>query len=217
VADIFHEVDEEVRRERLKKLWERYSLLIVGAAILIIAGVGAWRGYEYWIENKAALAGAQFEAAVALSEQGKHAEAQAAFDKAAADAPGGYRVLSRFRAVDEQVQINPVDAVKSYDTLALDSALGPLWQELAQIRAGMLRVDSAPFDEMKKRLDGLTTPTGIYRHTARELLAFSAWRNRDISSAQHYLDMIGADPETPPGTRARADVLAALIAGNGKN
>ena len=67
VADIFHEVDEEVRRDQLKKLWERYSIYIIGLAVLIVAGIGAWRGYEYWVAQKAAQAGAAFEAAVSLS------------------------------------------------------------------------------------------------------------------------------------------------------
>ncbi len=53
VSDIFHEVDEEVRRERFKQLWERYSIFIVAIAVLIIAGVGGWRGYEYYIAKKA--------------------------------------------------------------------------------------------------------------------------------------------------------------------
>ena len=48
MADIFQEVDEEVRREQLKKLWDRYGLLVVILAILIVAGVGAWRFYQYW-------------------------------------------------------------------------------------------------------------------------------------------------------------------------
>ncbi len=58
MADIFHEVDEEVRRERLQKLWDRYSIYIIAAAVLIVAGIGAWRGYEYWEAKKAAAAGA---------------------------------------------------------------------------------------------------------------------------------------------------------------
>lgn len=215
MADIFHEVDEEVRREQLKRLWERYSLLIIAIAILIVAGIGAWRGYEYWIAKKAAAAGAQFEAAVTLSEQGKHAEAEAAFAKAAAEAPDGYRVLARFRAASELTQVKPADAVKDYDALAADGSLGSTWQDLAAVRAGMLLVDTAPLADMKRRLDPLTEPGRIYRHTARELLALSAWRNNDVAAAKHYLDMIASDAETPPGTRTRADVLSALIAANG--
>jgi len=217
VSDIFHEVDEEVRRERLRQFWERYSLLIVGAAVLVVVAIAAWQINEYWMAKKAAAAGARFEAAVTLSEQGKHAEAESAFAKAAADAPDGYRILSRFRAAAEAAQVKPADAVKDYDALAADAALGSLWQELASLRAGMLLVDSAPLAELKKRLDPLVAPDRIYRHSARELLALSAWRNKDTAAAKHYLDMIANDADTPPGTRTRADVLSALIAANGKS
>ena len=85
MSDIFHEVDEEVRREKLKQLWERHGNLIVAFALLIVLAVGGWRGYEWWDNQKAAESGAAFEAAVALAESGKQAEAQAAFAKLAKD------------------------------------------------------------------------------------------------------------------------------------
>lgn len=217
MSDIFHEVDEEVRRERLRKLWERYSIHIVAAAVLIVAGIGGWRGYEYWVGQKAAAAGAAFETAVSLSEQGKHAEAEAAFAKVVSDAPKGYAVLARFRAAAELAQTKLADAVKAYDELAADGSLGATWQDLAGLRAGMLLVDSAALAEMRRRLDPLSEPGRIYRHTARELLALSAWRNHDFATARRYIDMIATDGETPPGTRTRIDVLSALIAADGKS
>ena len=217
VADIFHEVDEEVRREQLKRLWERYSILIVALAVLIVAGIGGWRGYEYWVAQKAAAAGAAFEAAVTLSEQGKHAEAESAFAKIATDAPAGYRVLARFRAAAELAQVKADDAVKAYDALAADGSLGLTWQDLAVTRAGMLLVDTAPLAEMQKRLQPLTEANRPFRHTARELLALSAWRAHDLTAAKRYIDMVVGDAESPPGTRTRIDVLAALLAADGKS
>ena len=215
MADIFHEVDEEVRREQLKKLWDRYNIVLIAAAILIVAGIGAWRGYEWYIAKKAAEAGAQFEAAVTLSEQGKQAEAEAAFAKVATEAPQGYRTLARLRAAAALVK--PADAAKAYDVIAADGSLAAIWQDLAAVRAGMLLVDTAPLAEMQKRLDPLSEPGRIYRHSARELLALSAWKNNDATAAKRYVDMIAADGETPPGTRQRIDVLSALIAANGKS
>ena len=38
MADIFQEVDEEVRREQLKKLWERYGNFIIAACVLVVVG-----------------------------------------------------------------------------------------------------------------------------------------------------------------------------------
>ncbi|MGB7021418.1 MAG: tetratricopeptide repeat protein, partial [Xanthobacteraceae bacterium] len=72
MTDIFNEVDEEVRREQLNKLWERYGIYLVALCVLIVAGVGAWRGYEWWQSQQAAKSGAAFEQAVALAQAGKH-------------------------------------------------------------------------------------------------------------------------------------------------
>ena len=217
MADIFHEVDEEVRREQLKKLWDRYSIYLIALAVLIVAGIGAWRGYEYWVAKKAAAAGAAFEAAMTLSDQAKYAEAEAAFAKVAADAPPGYRALARMRAAGALAQVKPADAVKAYDELSADASLGPTLQDLAAVRAGMLLVDTAPLADMRQRLDPLAEPARSFRHTARELLALSAWRNQDLDAARRYLDMIATDAETPSGTRARAEVLSGLIAAESKS
>jgi hypothetical protein len=217
VADIFHEVDEEVRREQLKKLWDKYSIVLIAAAVLIVAGIAGWRGYEYYAGKKAAEAGAQFEAALTLVEQGKQADAEAAFAKIAGDAPQGYRLLARFQAASALARTKQPDGIKAYDDLAADASLGRTWQDLAGVRAGILLVDTAPLADMQKRLDPLTEPGRPYRHTARELLALSAWKNADAAAAKRYIDMIAADGETPPGTRSRVDVLSALIAANGKS
>jgi hypothetical protein len=216
VADIFHEVDEEVRREQLKKLWERYSIYFIAAALLV-AAIAGWRAYEYWIAQRAAAAGADFEAALALSDQGKRAEAEAAFAKVAAEAPDGYRVLARFRAAAVLGESKPSDAVKAYDELSADGSLAPVWRDLAAVRAAMLLVDTASLSEMQKRLDPVAEPTRSFRHSARELLALSAWRNHDLTNARRYLDMVATDAESPIGIRARADVLSAVIAAEGKS
>ena len=44
VSDIFTEVDEEVRREQLKKLWDKYGNYAVAAAVLLVLAIGGWRG-----------------------------------------------------------------------------------------------------------------------------------------------------------------------------
>ena len=217
MADIFHEVDEEVRREQLKRLWDRYSIYLIVLAVLIVAGMAGWRGYEYWVAKKAAAAGAEFEAAIALNEEGKRAEAEAAFAKVAAEASAGYRVLARMRAAGALAQSKPADAVKAYDEISADVSLGTIWQDLAAVRAGLLLVDSAPLADIRRRLDPVAEPTRSFRHTARELLALSAWRNHDVAAARKYLDMIAGDAESPISVRARADVLSALITADGKS
>jgi hypothetical protein len=211
VSELFNEVDEEVRREQLKKLWERYSIFIVAGALLIIAAVGGWRGYQYLEAKKAAEAGAAFGNAVELSEQNKHTEAEAAFNELAAKAPSGYRMLARLRAAAELANRDPQAAAKLYDDIAADSSIGATERDLAKVRAAGLLLDSTSYPNMLQRLEPAAAPGSTFRHTARELLALSAWRANDTTAARRWLDQIANDGDTPPSVRSRADALQALL------
>ena len=216
MADIFQEVDEEVRREQLKKLWERYGGYAIAACVLIVIGVAAWRGYDWWETKKAAEAGAAFEQAVTLAETGKHEEAEAAFAKLATGASGGYRVLARLREAAEFARSDNKAAVAAYDEIAADRSVGQVIQDLAAVRAALLMVDSAPYADMRARLEPLTGPERAFRHSAREILALSAWKAGDMGAARKWTDAIMSDPQTPAGTRSRTGVLSELIAASGK-
>jgi hypothetical protein len=211
VSELFDEVDEEVRREQLKKLWDQYSIYIIAGALLIIAAVGGWRGYQYLEAKKAAEAGAAFDAAVDHSEQNKHADAEAAFGKLAATAPSGYRVLARLRAAAEAANGDPQAGSKLYDEIAADRSVGPAEQDLARIRAAALLLETASYPSVLQRLEPATKPDATFRHTARELLALSAWRANDTAAARQWLDMIANDAETPSAMRSRAEALQALL------
>ncbi len=216
MADIFQEVDEEVRRERLNKLWQRYGYYIIAACLLVVVAVGAWRGYEWWETKKAAEAGAAFEQAVILAEDGKHQEAEAAFAKLATDGTAGYRLLARLREAAELGRTDRKAAMKAYDEIAADRSVGQVIQDLATLRAGFLLVDGSSYGDMRARLEPLAAPDRAFRHSARELLALSAWKGGDMGAARQWTDMIITDPQTPSGARSRAEVLSELIAASGK-
>lgn len=211
MSELFDEVDEEVRRDQLKKLWDRYSLLIIALAILVVAGVGGWRGYQYLEAKKAAEAGAAFDRAAELSEQNKHAEAEAAFTDLAAKAPSGYRILARLRMAAEVAARDPQAAAKLYDEMSADRSLNTPEQDLARIRAAQLVMDSTTYPNLLQRLEPATAEGATFRHTAREMLALSAWHANDATAARKWLDQIANDGDTPPSLRSRAEALQALL------
>ena len=216
MSDIFREVDEEVRRERLEQLWRRYGTYITAAALVVLACVGAWRGYIYWEERKAAEAGAAYEAASGLADAGKHSEAEAAFAKLASEGTAGYRSLARFREAAQFGLSDPKAAVAAYDALASDASLGQSMQDLAAVRAALLLVDTASYQDLRTRLEPLTAADRPFRHSARELLAFGAWRAGDSAAARQWIEAVVSDPTTPGSIRTRVDVLSALIPSDGK-
>jgi hypothetical protein len=216
VTDIFNEVDEEVRREQLKKIWQRYGNYIIAGCLLVIVGVAGWRGYVWMQSKHAAESGAAFEQAVALAASGKTQEAEAAFAKLGADGTGGYRVLSQLREAAELAQTDPKAAIRAYDQIAADRGAGQTIQDLATLRAGYLLVDGTSYADLRNRLEPLTGPERPFRYSARELLALSAWKQGDVSAAKQWTDAIIGDPQTPAGARSRAEVLSQLIAAGSK-
>jgi hypothetical protein len=208
VSELFSEIDEDLRREQLKKLWDRYSLHIIALIVLTVVGVGGWRGYEYVESQKAEAAGKEFEAALALTDP---AQAQAAFDKIASSNAQGYSMLARLHAASEAAKQDSQKGIAAFDAIANDGkADGPL-REIARIRAASLLLDTAPYADIEKRLSGDASGTHTFRHSAREVLALSAWRAKNNDAARKWLDMIGEDPQSPATLRRRAEAMLALL------
>ena len=82
MSDIFREVDEDLRREQYKRLWDRFGGYVIGLAVLIVVAVGGYKAWEWWENSRAAASGDRFLAALMLSEEGKHEEAIAALGNA---------------------------------------------------------------------------------------------------------------------------------------
>jgi hypothetical protein len=213
--DVFQEVDEEVRREQLQKLWERYQNYVYAGVILVLAAVGGWRGYDWYMAKQAAENGSAFEDAVALSGRGEHADAEGAFAKLANEGTPGYRALARLRQAAELADREPKSAIAAYERIAGDNSIGPVLQDLAGLRAGALLIDQSNFDIARARLEPLASSGRTFRHSARELLALSSWRANDIPAAKRWFDLIMTDAETPQQIRSRVEMLIALVASEG--
>jgi hypothetical protein len=212
MADIFREVDEDVRRDRAVEFWKRYQGAFLGIAIVIVLATAGWRLFETWRANARQAASAQFEAALELSRKGDAAGALAALNTLASQGSAGYQVLARLQAAAETGKRDPAAGVRAYDALANDSSIGATFQDLARLRAALLLMDNADEKTIRGRLEPLAS-ISPFRHTARELLALAALKANDGASAGRWLDMIVVDPAAPSDIRQRAAALQGLVRG----
>lgn len=212
MPDIFDEVEEDLRRERAKKIWDSYAPVIVGVALAIVFAVGGWRIYQHVQAQRAAADGDRYYGAMQLATQGQHEDAAAAFVKLAQDGTSGYRTLGRLRAAAETALRDPGAAVAAYDVFAADSSEPAGLRDIARIRAGYLLVDAGTYADAEKRVGSLADPADPMRNSAREVLGLSAWRSGDTANARKWLEAVTADAGTPDGFRQRAEVVLDLIA-----
>ena len=92
MSDIFREIDEELRRDNLLKLWSRYGRYVAALAVLVLlvaGGIMAWRDHQL-SERRAQ--STRYASALTLAREGKDAEAAKVF-AAIAQETGGYAIL----------------------------------------------------------------------------------------------------------------------------
>jgi len=208
------EVDEAVRQDQYKKLWDRYGVVALGAAALIVLGVAGYKGWSYWQEKRAQDAGAKFTQALLMEDGADAAKAREMLTALAESGPEGYRVLARFQLAAAEAKAGDIDkAVADYDALAIDPGVDPILQGHATLQAAALLLDKADYAEMERRLKGLVDSNSAWRFSARELLGLSAYRLNNMREAERQFSALIGDQGTPPNLRERADMMLALIVG----
>ncbi len=215
MSDIFHEVDEEVRRDKAAEFWKKHQNLILAGAALIVLAAAGFRYWQYERERNQQAAGDQFQQALAALEGGKLDEAKAGFDKIAAEGPSGYRALAQMAAAGAKAQGDPQGAAAAFDAVSGDAAIDPLFRDAARLRAGLLRVD-IPGEEQKGEaaLTALSGGDGPFRRLTQLDLAAQALTRNDYDDAAKQLDLVLGDPEVSPDERQMASRWLGLVASN---
>jgi hypothetical protein len=214
LADIFDEIEEDLRKERAKKLWDRYGWIVLVAAGAVVLGVAGWRGWQWHQAREAAAAADRFLAAAATADQGEARAAIDTFAELSRDAPAGYRVLARLREAAAKAKAGETaEAVVLYEALAGDASAPPLYREVATLLAVMHQIDQSDPAALAQRLAPLAAPGAAFRFSAQELQAVLALRRGDREGARTLLEALAGNEAAPQGVRRRAGEMLGALGG----
>lgn len=209
---IFREVDDEVRQEEYKKLWERYGRYFMAAGVLFIAAIAGWQGYKYLELKQAQDASTVYFDALKKAADGKQDDALSAL--AAVNHPG-FGQLGKLEQAAIIASKGDVDkAVATYDAFAADASNDPALADVARIRAGYLLVDTQSPDQLLTRLGRFDKDDALWHNDAREIFGLSAYRVKDYGMADRYFNAIAADAKSTQGQKQRAQLMLQLIVPN---
>ena len=212
MSDIFREIEEELRRDNLRKLWSRYGRYVIAAAVLVLVVAGAivaWRDHQL-SERRAQ--STRYASAFALARGGKETDAVKVF-QAIAKEGGGYAVLASFEEAAWLAKLGDRKAaIAIYDRLAAASELDPSFRDLAVLLSVMQGMPESDPRQTIERLAPLTASDNSWRPTALELTALARFNSGDRNGALDLYKSLSDDPTAPPGVRARAAEMAAALA-----
>ncbi len=206
------EVDEELRRDQLQQLWDKYGLYAVAAVVLLFAGVGA---YKYMESRKVAAVeanGARYEAASKLIADGKPDDALKEFSAIAKDGTPGYQALGGLRVAGAHAKAGRMaEALTAFEVLGKDGRADPILRDFASLQAAMLRLDTADWTEMENRLTPLMGEKSPWRAQAREILGTAAFKAGKLDEARKAFDQLLGDRTAPQGLVQRIQQMLAIL------
>ncbi len=212
VSEIFREIDEELRRDNLLKLWSRYGRYIVALGVLVLVaagGVVAWRDHQLSERRAQSL---RYASGLSLAREGKPAEAAKVF-AAVAQEGGGYATLASFEAAELLAKSGDhKGAVAAYNRIAATSGRDPIFRDLAVLLSVMQGTPEGDPHSVIDRLAPMTVAGNPWRSTALELSAGARVVSGDNSGALAVYKTLADDLAAPQGLRARAAEMAAALA-----
>ncbi len=221
VDDIFSEIDEDLRGERVRARTRR--LAVAGLAVLVVVGlaVGLWQYLHYRQQQRAAsVAGAYFAAqkdadTAPLAAAGPDApptpeqvRALGEFAAVAAKAPAGFATLSRLRMAALEWKNNHHSAALGlWDQVARDSGADADLRGLAILLWVQHQADVADPGLLKTRLRDILVSASPWHLLALETDALIDLRIGHVADAKRKLTRLSEDGSTSESERARASGL----------
>jgi len=200
------EVSEEVRQDRMFKLWKRYGAYVVGGIALIVAASAGWNWMRYQAEQEARITGDAFLAA----EPGQLADAE----QLVATTDGKAAAIAEFYHAAALARSGETDrAITTYRAIAERTGIKRAFTDLALLQAARLEIDLVSLDRAEAMLAPMIEPGAPYRLLALELRAVARLNAGERSAAIADLRAIIGDPAATGALQARARQLLSATGG----
>lgn len=215
MTDVFQEVEEGLRQDRVSQIWRRFGPLIIAFCVLIVLGTA---GYELWKRANADRAGeasAKFGAARAAIAAANPQGAAADLAALAGGNHAGYKTL----ALMEQARLaqDRGEAQQAADLFVQASRAAPtaMARDLAILRSGYAASAFETAEQLERRLAPIAEPGGPLSPLAREIMAARHFETGSYERARALYDDIALALEAPPGLRERAQIAIGVLEGLG--
>ena len=207
MSDLFREVDEEIRQDRLKSLAKRYGGWALTGVLTLITGVAGFQLWQGWQAQSRSTETQQLLAGIALAETapGDAAEALSTLANQGGDGRGTLAHLLRAALLAEDG--DETGAIAVYQTVAVDSGVDPLWRDYAALMAVAHELETGAPSALAATLDRLIDDETAWRYSAQEMRGALALRQGDLQGALSAFQALADDPLAPDGLRARAREL----------
>lgn len=208
----FREVDEDVRREQLERLWKKYGRALMGLALVAVIGTGVFTVLRNQQNAKFEAATSQVAEVLQSIKPDNHDEIRTRLAEITPGLPEGQTAIARLYSASLAAAAGKRDdALNELAALFNDSRIDPLYRDLARLTSIQQRLDTDDAAKLRSELEPLMAAGQPWRFSAREAAALLAIKTGDKAAARDLYQQLKDDADTPTSIRERASKLSAIL------
>jgi len=212
MSDLLREVDDAIRAENMKKLWDEHKSAIITGITALILGTAALSGWKSWELNRNRTQTADIFAA---SQSAKPAEALAVLGR---EQEGNAAAISLLNAAALELNAgNKPKALENYTLAQSAKSADAIFRDMATLQKINLALDinaKATADDLLKELSPIAgSKKSPWSGEAQFMTGFiKGEKNKDYAGAVNDLEKLAARIDVAHSLKSRAAALQSVYA-----
>lgn len=211
LTDAFiQEVDEDVKNDSLKALWDKYGLFVIAVVVIAVSAavsfdrLQAWRMALNQRKTETYMTAAQFG--------GNNDETIAELQKISQDNQGLFSDFAKLQIANVLLmQGKQEDALSALEKLAAEKQVNTEVKHIALMKLATYRVDTMNKEDFAKLLQPILSENTSWTPMAQDLLAMSAIQNGDVETAKDIYTKLLKTEDLPEGFKSKIqDMLSSI-------
>lgn len=204
------EIDEDVKNDNLKQLWEKYGVFIVLFVVLAVSATVSFEKFKSWRAAQNQAATETYMSAVQLKENPE--ETLAALQQINQSSQGIFSDFAKLQIANVLFNQNKNDEAKAtLQSLIDDQQVNAEVKNIALIKLATYMVDELPKAEFEAMLKPILDANNSWTPLAQDLLAMSAIKEGDVDTARTIYENILKIKDLPDNFKTKIqDMLTSL-------
>ncbi len=212
-AAFVEEVEEDIRQEKIKKMWRRFGPPAATVAALIVLGVFSWSFYINAKEQKSRDLSDQFLKAMEQVSLGQTETAQQIFKNLSQSSVKGYEFSSLMALAYQNIQKGDISKALGYYDLIIQGQFDEAYKNLARVLAAQTSVGMEYYANYQDDIEKISASNLALKWSAREVKALHFISLSKMDLAKSELKNLAESTEVPADIRVRAQMILEVIEG----
>ena len=211
MSNLFNEIDDDLRQDRLKTIWATYKNSIYTAVIVISLVLIGSEAYQYYSQSKSEKSGLILSQIVESATGDESQLINDYIDELLESGTSDYKTYALLLKSDNFISQNKLDDARETYMDLVKKAENSLIRDLAKLKLSYLNVDRVSFDQIQEDLSSMLESDNPLSLFAYEVLAMSAYKHGSYESGIEYLNIIIKSEKTTNGMFDRAQMMLRVM------